>query len=153
MKLFLIITIFLINSCATTTSRRSQLSNDKNKDLSSQLNAFTSDGCSSWPDGTRENPNAWLKCCYEHDREYWLGGSEEKRESADQDLKSCVKKTFSNFMGILMYMGVRMGGSPSYETSYRWGYGWSYDRGYVSLTEEEYNFAQNLSPYKEYKAK
>src|SRR5262245_42851965 len=45
--------------------------------------AFTTDGCSVWPDGS------WRECCLVHDVAYWCGGPEE-RVRADQDLRSCV---------------------------------------------------------------
>lgn len=150
MNIKIILVFLLLSSCATTTSNRSEISNEKYAEIKKQLNAFTSDGCSKWPDGTKSKPEAWLKCCYKHDRIYWLGGSEKQRETADKELRSCVKENFSNFMGILMYMGVRMGGRPAYKTSYRWGYGWNYDRGYISLSSKEYEYAQKLSPYKEF---
>ena len=35
---------------------------------------FTSDGCSSFPDGTPANQSLWLECCVRHDLAYWRGG-------------------------------------------------------------------------------
>jgi hypothetical protein len=147
-KIHIFVFLFLLSSCATNSSRDILVEKSK-LPLKEQLRKFTSDGCSMWPDGTRSKPNAWLKCCYKHDRVYWLGGTYQQRENADRELRNCVKKSFSNFMGILMYMGVRVGGKPRYDTSYKWGYGWTYERGYVHLTKEEFDFAQNLSPFDE----
>lgn len=138
----------LFCSCSSI-SERAVIIKYTSQPIESQLNPFSSDGCSRWPDGTVLKPNAWLECCYKHDRVYWLGGTYQQRLNSDKELKSCVKKNFANFMGILMYMGVRVGGRPNYDTSYKWGYGWKYERGYVHLTTEEYNYAQELSPYNE----
>ncbi len=85
---------------------------------------FTTDGCSRWPDGT------WVSCCVLHDILYWCGGSNSDRKRADQFLSRCVKQK-AGVMGPLMYIGVRVGGSPWLPTPWRWGYGWEdWPRGY-----------------------
>lgn len=101
------------------------------------LKPFTSDGCSSFPDGTSKQKKLWLNCCTEHDRAYWKGGSYEQREQADQALKSCVEKVGQPKIAQLMLAGVRVGGTPYLPTSFRWGYGWPYFRGYKEVTEAE----------------
>ena len=56
------------------------------------LSAFTSDGCSGFPDGTRIQPMLWNACCLEHDIAYWLGGSRTDRLRADEALHECLNK-------------------------------------------------------------
>ena len=101
------------------------------------LAPFTSDGCSSFPDGTPANETLWLDCCIRHDLAYWKGGTEEERLAADLALQECVAKAGEPGIAKLMLQGVRAGGSPHYLTSYRWGYGWPFGRGYQSLTADE----------------
>ncbi|MEJ2052918.1 MAG: hypothetical protein P8X42_03270 [Calditrichaceae bacterium] len=102
------------------------------------LKPFTSDGCSLFPDRSLLKNEDWCECCVKHDLAYWKGGSEEERAKADLDLKRCViEKTRDTTLANLMYMGVRMGGSPYFPTWYRWGYGWNYQRGYQPLSPEE----------------
>ena len=47
-------------------------------------------------------------------------------------------------LAMLMYEGVRFGGSPYFYNWYRWGYGWSYDRKYQALTIDEHEHADEL---------
>ncbi len=109
------------------------------------LQPFTSDGCSLFPDRSLLTADDWCSCCFEHDLAYWRGGTHEERESADQQLKTCVLgKTGNEVLAAAMYEGVRVGGSPYFNTWYRWGYGWSYDRKYGPLTEEEGETADSL---------
>ncbi|PCI27456.1 MAG: hypothetical protein COB67_08465 [SAR324 cluster bacterium] len=85
---------------------------------------FTTDGCSAWPD------DPWLACCIQHDIKYWCGGSSEDRESADQKFRTCLNDEGYSMTGNLMFLGVRIGGSPSSPFPWRWGYGWDWPRGY-----------------------
>jgi hypothetical protein len=98
---------------------------------------FTSDGCSSFPDGTPANQALWLDCCIRHDLAYWQGGTYEQRLDADLALEHCVTKVGEPEIAKLMLQGVRAGGNPFFLTPYRWGYGWPFGRGYQSLTDEE----------------
>lgn len=98
---------------------------------------FKSDGCSSFPDGTISQGNLWQKCCIEHDKAYWVGGTKEQRKNADEELRSCVAKVGEPEIAQLMLAGVRVGGTPYLPTSFRWGYGWPFPRGYTSPTKEE----------------
>lgn len=98
---------------------------------------FTTDGCSRFPDGTAKQPQLWRQCCVEHDLAYWKGGSYHERLEADLALQSCVSDRGQDRISELMFLGVRMGGSPLWPTDYRWGYGWPYLRGYEPLTAEE----------------
>ncbi len=109
------------------------------------LKPFTSDGCSSFPDGTRQENTLWLSCCEEHDRAYWKGGTFQQRLDADNQLKDCVAAVGKPKTALLMLAGVRVGGSPYFPTRFRWGYGWSYPRGYRELTEEELQQVERLS--------
>lgn len=102
-----------------------------------ELKPFKSDGCSSFPDGTIEQKNLWLKCCIEHDKTYWAGGTYEERKTADEVLNKCVEDVGEPEVAQLMLAGVRVGGTPYLPTPFRWGYGWPYPRGYKTLTEEE----------------
>ena len=109
-----------------------------------ELDPFTSDGCSSFPDGTLKQKQLWLSCCVAHDKSYWVGGSYQQRVDADNELEACVEKVGEKAIAKLMLAGVRVGGSPYWPTSFRWGYGWDYPRGYQELTEEETAHARNL---------
>jgi hypothetical protein len=105
--------------------------------FTAELAPFTSDGCSSFPNGTPQNQNLWLNCCIRHDFAYWKGGTEQQRLEADLALEQCVAKAGEPTIASLMLQGVRAGGTPSLPTPYRWGYGWPFGRGYQALTTEE----------------
>ncbi len=98
-----------------------------------QLGPFTTDGCSLFPNGTRDNETQWLRCCTAHDIAYWQGGTREERRAADLALRECVSATGETTIANLMLFGVWLGGSPYLPTSFRWGYGWPYSRGYEGL--------------------
>jgi len=101
------------------------------------LKPFTSDGCSSFPDGTLVQKNLWFDCCKQHDFAYWQGGTKAQRLTADKVLKRCVAKVGEPQIALLMLAGVRVGGTPYLPTSFRWGYGWSYPHFYGKLTKAE----------------
>jgi hypothetical protein len=105
--------------------------------LADDLKPFTTDGCSSFPDGTIEQASLWASCCIRHDFAYWQGGTYEERLDADEELESCVAGVGEATIASLMLAGVRVGGTPYLPTSYRWGYGWPFMRGYKPLTVEE----------------
>lgn len=117
----------------------------------SDLKAFTSDGCTLFPDKSKIMKQDWCECCFEHDLAYWKGGTKEERLLADLKLRECVlKKTGDQRLADIMYEGVRLGGSPYFYNWYRWGYGWSYDRKYSALTKEETALvAKRLQEYHE----
>lgn len=110
------------------------------------LKAFTSDGCSAFPDGTFKQKELWLSCCISHDYDYWQGGTYQQRLTSDQALKSCVAKVGQPKIAALMLAGVRVGGTPYLPTKFRWGYGWSYPRLYGELSESELKQVQALQP-------
>lgn len=122
MKYILTILIFTTTCCCVNAA---------------DLIPFKSDGCSSFPDGTISQRKLWLKCCVEHDKAYWAGGTEEQRKNADVNLKGCVTEVGEPKIAQLMLAGVRVGGTPYLPTSFRWGYGWPYPRGYKPLSNEE----------------
>ena len=109
-----------------------------------ELSVFTSDGCSSFPDGPPEDPQRWRSCCYTHDQAYWLGGSSAERAVADTELETCVAGVENEALARAMWLGVRAGGSPYWPTAYRWAYGWPYTRGYRRVTDEEQRLAESL---------
>jgi len=84
---------------------------------------FTTDGCSVWPDC------AWQKCCVDHDKWYWCGGSAADRRRADDLLSECVARESAS-MASTMWVGVHLGGAPWLPVPWRWGYGWPWPRGY-----------------------
>ncbi len=99
---------------------------------------FTSDGCSLFPDSSIILEKDWCECCFEHDKMYWRGGTEQERLDADVIFRDCIsEKTGDKILSEMMYKGVRFGGSPYFFNWYRWGYGWAYDRKYVTLTGDE----------------
>lgn len=109
------------------------------------LAPFMSDGCSAFPDGTSAQKTLWLKCCTEHDYDYWKGGSAEQRLASDRALKQCVAKAGEPTIAALMLAGVRVGGSPYLPTDFRWGYGWPFPRGYQALSKNEQQQVKKLS--------
>lgn len=125
-----LLAVSLVSACTTPSSIRPD-----------DLRPFASDGCSRFPDGTREDRKLWCHCCLQHDKAYWKGGSKEQRKVADAELKNCVKDAGRPKTAALMQFGVRAGGSPIWPTRFRWGYGWPYYRGYKLLTTAEQEHA------------
>jgi len=107
-------------------------------DPAPELQPFTSDGCSLFPDADLISGDDWCSCCFEHDIAYWRGGTEGERLAADHELQRCVTaKTGNEILARLMFGGVQAGGSPYFYNWYRWGYGWGYERKYQALTPAE----------------
>ena len=105
--------------------------------VSDTLRPFSSDGCSSFPDGTIKQNELWLSCCQQHDYQYWKGGTYQQRLDADNELEACVANVGEPEIALLMLAGVRVGGTPFLPTKFRWGYGWSYPKFYGELTPSE----------------
>lgn len=103
----------------------------------SDLEMFSTDGCSAFPDGSLQDKQRWQDCCIAHDLAYWAGGSYEDRLASDEALAECVSDVGEPAIAKLMLAGVRAGGSPFLPTTFRWGYGWRYWRGYRPLTDAE----------------
>jgi len=110
-----------------------------------ELQPFTNDGCSAFPDGTLSQRTLWLQCCTAHDRAYWQGATYAEREAADNALRDCVDAVGEPEIAVLMLAGVRVGGTPLLPTRFRWGYGWPWPRGYRALTDIERQQVENLS--------
>lgn len=121
------------------------------------LSEFHADGCSAFPDGTKEHPTLWRDCCIEHDLNYWLGGSEEDRTKADDRLSGCVefkiREVYSDqkicddlVLGFKesMKAGVVLGGAPYYYSPWRWGYGWNVRRNYLRPDAAAFERARTL---------
>ena len=117
------------------------------------LKAFTSDGCSVFPDGTMDQKSLWLACCQHHDFDYWQGGTYQQRLASDKRLKECVIQVGEPTIAALMLAGVRIGGTPYLPTSFRWGYGWSYPRLYGVLSIEELAQVAKFSTHLQFKDK
>ena len=108
-----------------------------------QLQSFSSDGCSMYPDGVPlVEENKWVHCCFTHDMSYWVGGKKEEKLMADAVLGQCVAEETSDFHGGLMELGVLTGGLPSSGLPWRWGYGYKNGRSYqvMSLEEKKMHF-------------
>lgn len=101
------------------------------------IKPYTTDGCSKFPEGTRQHRDLWHQCCTAHDQKYWVGGSFDERLQADLELRSCVQSVGEPAIAELMLAGVRVGGSPWWPSTFRWGYGWPYTHGYRALTPDE----------------
>lgn len=108
-----------------------------NLSYAGELKSFASDGCSAFPDGTKEQQTLWHQCCFAHDKAYWQGGNYSEREKADFELRSCVAGVGEPAIATVMLAGVRVGGTPLFPTEFRWGYGWPYFRWYQTLTATE----------------
>ena len=115
--------------------------------MGTELNPFTTDGCSAFPDGRLDQQSLWIECCIRHDLAYWKGGTYSERLEADQALEKCVAQVGEPEIAQLMLAGVRVGGSPYFPTTYRWGYGWPYPRGYKALSKDESLEAQQMLDY------
>jgi hypothetical protein len=81
---------------------------------------FRSDGCTGFPDG------AYCDCCFEHDKDYFFGGSSKQRWRSDKRLYKCVKSKpgwHHKLIAPVMWLGVRIGGVGFLPTPFRWGFG------------------------------
>lgn len=95
----------------------------------SKLKPFTTDGCSggvSWFWKTiLKRVLPWENACVKHDKKYWRGGTKDMRKAADLVLFQEVTKSGYPNCAILMFVAVRLFGSP-----WRWGFGYEYGHGY-----------------------
>ena len=98
-----------------------------------KLEAFSSNGCSVFPDGPTYG------CCYVHDMAYWAGGTAAERRKADRALELCAGDVSNHVVGGIMYAAVTIFGTPGVPTRVQWGYGWEDSRqiGYSELTRAE----------------
>lgn len=86
----------------------------------SEMNRFTTDGCSMWPDGKI------LECCIEHDIQYWCASTQISRKEADQALRDCAREHSGPANAFMVYWGSRMGAPSWLPFPWRWGYGYSW---------------------------
>jgi hypothetical protein len=105
-----------------------------------KLTPFTTDGCSVIPDVGQTD------CCVDHDYAYWLGGEEDLKDKADEELRSCVAENSNAALGEIFYRGVRVGGGPDTKNTYRWGYGWVHQRSFRPISFEEELMISILDP-------
>jgi hypothetical protein len=84
------------------------------------------------PDGTKSDGctliggDEFKTCCVAHDRDYYFGGTENERRDSDKRLFECIakKKSFgAKLASPFIWLGVRIGGTPLFQTPFRWGFG------------------------------
>ena len=81
---------------------------------------FKGDGCTAFPDGD------WGGCCFEHDKDYFRGGTAKERRASDKRLFQCVKSKpgwHHSIIAPMMWMGVRIGGVEFLRAPFSWGFG------------------------------
>jgi len=94
------------------------------------IKPFTTDYCSCYPEGTKNDPNIWKDCCITHDTAYWKGGTKHDRLVADSALYDCVCQMGYPKKAKKMYRAVRIFGTAYLPLPWRWGYGWRFGHGY-----------------------
>lgn len=72
----------------------------------------------------------WEDCCTIHDRSYWPGGTSDQRRDADRALYVCVRDRGYPITASVMWVGVRLGGTPFFPFDWRWGYGRDFGTSY-----------------------
>ncbi len=96
------------------------------------------DGCSGgvtkfWVTWIGKTP-PWQGCCDTHDNTYRAGGTSDQRMQADATLFKCVKEKHGRGWAWVLWIGVRIGGTPFMPFDWRWGgdkdyaQSWWYDR-------------------------
>lgn len=110
--------------------------NDLSKPI---LRPFSTDGCSSSPDGIpfTSNASALAECCVQHDTFYWLGGTVAEKTAADDHFQACLSQVAAPAVGKFYRVFVEKFGGPDSSKTYRWGYGWNYRRPYGPVTRAE----------------
>jgi hypothetical protein len=101
------------------------------------LKYFVTDGCTMFVDGPPSKPNLWKHCCLEHDMRYWFGGSDSELNTADHQLKSCVKDVAGSIWANLIYSGVRTGHNSPIKNKTHWSWGWNTERSNQPLSNAE----------------
>lgn len=144
--LLLVVSSLLISPVGKTQNFTGYVFNasEKTTPFALELNPFSTDGCSKYPDGTKKNPTLWRNCCVDHDVKYWLGGTSKERKNADKALYQCVKDKGEPSAAKIIYVGVRSGGGPLNQTTYRWGYGWNRVQDYKVLSSQEKEIAYQM---------
>jgi len=102
---------------------------------------FISDGCSggmSWfYKHVLRRRLPWEKACVVHDRKYWLGGTPGMRKTADAALMRAVIRAGYPYCAILIFLAVRVFGSPYLPFPWRWAFGYRYGTGYRRHSEQK----------------
>jgi len=81
---------------------------------------YTGDGCTFFLDCN------YRDCCFEHDKDYFRGGTAKERLASDKRLYRCVRsknRWYNKITAPIMFAGVRLFGVPWLPTSFRWGFG------------------------------
>jgi hypothetical protein len=104
------------------------LNQKKVQELAEGIRPFVTDGCTDWPDGTKENPTQWRHCCVDHDLSLWAGGSQANRDSTDLRLRACVAATGAKDEAEVIYLGVRVASKWPWKYGMQWGNAWSAHR-------------------------
>lgn len=91
---------------------------------------FKSDGCSCWLDNWKNKNGKKVSLypiCFIHDLYYWAGYPKEDVTRFIADVKlmgDVVVKTNKTWLGMLMFLGVRVGGGCwPFKTPFCWGFG------------------------------
>lgn len=106
--------------------------------METTLDVFETDYCTNYPEGTKREPELWKHCCLKHDLDFWAGGTEEDRFTADLELKSCIEKTGNKKQAQIMYWGVRLGSySPVKYPKRKWNNGWPDRSDFQALTGKD----------------
>lgn len=110
------------------------------------LRPFVSDGCSVAPDGFPgdDQKKLWTDCCVKHDAAYWVGGTKQEKEYADNELKQCISEKNYPDLGKIFKLFVKEFGGPASSQNYRWGYGWNKKKSYKNLNAAEEKQIQSL---------
>lgn len=68
----------------------------------------------------------WRDACVRHDHHYYEGGSWKDRWDADVKLMMDVIDQGYPFWGVVMFIAVRLGGTPFFPLPWRWGFGYNF---------------------------
>ena len=116
----------------------------------SEINPFSTDGCSDFMDGpVTEKGYEWLHCCEQHDVSYWSGlGGESAHDQADLELKQCVVDAGYPTYANLIYSAVIAARPFNTYTnvSFRWGYGWPFELDHSPLVQAQIDSVKKMSP-------
>lgn len=105
---------------------------------SESLEAFQTDYCTGYPEGTLDRPTIWKHCCLEHDLYFWAGGNHDDRKVSDLLLKECIEETGEEFQAKLIYWAVTAGSySPIKFSNKKWNYGWSERKEFKKLSPQD----------------
>ena len=109
-----------------------------------RLNSFSTDFCTNYAEGTKEEPDLWKHCCLMHDLYFWAGGTKDDRLDADRELKTCIEATGASQIARLVYLAVRAGSySPIKYPDKKWNNGWVDRKEFDPLSSEELEMIEN----------